>query len=104
MRFMKYLLIKILSNKNPNDSFSYYEIGVINRWYISSALNLNPNVIENDDDINGKNILILDDTATTGKTFSDSTLALMDLYAPAKISLFAIFSPVENHIIKKQVK
>ena len=58
-------------------------------------INVNPDKVR-DEDINGKSILILDDTATTGKTLSDSANALMETYAPDKITFLTIFSPRDN--------
>jgi predicted amidophosphoribosyltransferase len=47
------------------------------------------------DEINGKRILILDDTVTTGKTLSDSAKALMSTFTPASITFFTIMTPQE---------
>ena len=88
------ILKSMVENKVP---FSYRRLGaVVNRKYVPLPFAIHPEVIPDDDDINGKSILILDDVATTGKTLSDSAEILASTYAPRKISFLTIFSPVEN--------
>lgn len=49
------------------------------------------------DRINGKNILIIDDTITTGKTLSDSAKAIMAMYDPKSITFLTLFSPLNRN-------
>lgn len=46
--------------------------------------------------INGKNILIIDDTVTTSKTISDSADAIKEMYDPKSITFLTLFSPLEQ--------
>ena len=81
---------------NRNGIFKYKELDKVKtRLYIPLPINVNPDKVR-DEDINDKSILILDDTATTGKTLSDSANALMETYDPAKITFLTIFSPRDN--------
>ena len=82
--------------KNFNKIFKYRKLGSDEgRLIMPLPINVNPDKVR-DEDINGKSILILDDTATTGKTLSDSANALMETYAPDKITFLTIFSPRDN--------
>lgn len=49
------------------------------------------------DRINGKNILIIDDTVTSGKTLSDSADAIMEMYDPKSITFLTLFSPLNKN-------
>lgn len=49
------------------------------------------------DRINGKKILIIDDTVTTGKTLSDSAKAIMEMYDPKSITFLTLFSPLKKN-------
>lgn len=44
--------------------------------------------------INGKKVLIIDDTVTTGKTISDSADAIKSMYDPLSITFLTLFSPL----------
>lgn len=46
------------------------------------------------DQINGKKVLIIDDTVTSGKTLSDSADAIMEMYDPKSITFLTLFSPL----------
>jgi phosphoribosylpyrophosphate synthetase len=46
--------------------------------------------------INDRNILILDDTITSGTTISSFTKILMDVYAPKSITIITLFSKLEE--------
>lgn len=46
--------------------------------------------------INGKKVLIIDDTVTSGKTLSDSADAIMDTYDPKSITFLTLFSPLKK--------
>ena len=77
--------------------FSYKYIPVNLRNKIGKTMRLSDgNGIELANEINGKKILILDDTVTTGKTISDSAKALLDTFAPASITFFAIMTPQDE--------
>lgn len=42
--------------------------------------------------LNGKKILVIDDTVTSGKTISDSVEAILETYAPDSITFLTLFS------------
>ena len=44
--------------------------------------------------INDKRILLLDDTVMTGKSLSDSAIAIKDTYSPSNITALTLFSPL----------
>lgn len=48
------------------------------------------------DRINGKNVLIIDDTITSGKTLSDSAKAILEMYDPKSITFLTLFSPLSK--------
>lgn len=48
------------------------------------------------DRINGKKVLIIDDTVTSGNTLSDSAKAIMDMYDPKSITFLTLFSPLKK--------
>lgn len=45
------------------------------------------------DAINGKNVLVLDDTVASGKTLSDSADAIRSMFDPNSITFLTLFSP-----------
>ena len=47
--------------------------------------------------LNGKKILVIDDTVTSGKTISDSATAIKDMYDPESITFLTLFSPLERN-------
>ena len=73
-------------------TFSYKYIPVKFRNLIGETIRVRGG-IELANEINGKRILILDDTVTTGKTLSDSAKAMMSTFAPASITFFTIMIP-----------
>lgn len=78
------------------DVFSYKYIPAALRNKIGETIRVSGNGgIDLANEINGKKILILDDTVTTGKTISDSAKALMNMFTPASITFFTIMTPQE---------
>lgn len=47
--------------------------------------------------INGKDVLVFDDTITSGKTISDSASAIKEMFAPKTITFVTLFSALENN-------
>lgn len=47
-------------------------------------------------EINGKDILVFDDTITTGKTISDSGKAIKEMFNPKSITYVTLFSAIAN--------
>jgi hypoxanthine-guanine phosphoribosyltransferase len=77
-----------------NGIFSYKYIPTKLRSKICETIHTNGD-LDLADEINGKRILILDDTVTTGKTISDSAKALISTFTPASITFFTIMTPQE---------
>ena len=75
-------------------AFSYKYIPAKLRYKIGETIHVNKD-LKLSNEINGKRILILDDTITTGKTISDSAKALMNTFTPASITFFTIMTPQE---------
>lgn len=84
-------------NLKNNGIFSYKYISALAyRDSIEQSL-----AIEFDDDlgmqyrdaINGKNVLVLDDTVASGKTLSDSADAIRKMFDPKSITFLTLFSP-----------
>lgn len=84
-------------NLKNNGVFSYKYISTLAyRESIERSLS-----IEFDDDlsmqyrnaINGKNVLVLDDTVASGKTLSDSAEAIRSMFDPLSITFLTLFSP-----------
>lgn len=78
-------------------TFSYKYINKAYRKYIIKSMYINDyftNEEEYANTINGKKILVIDDTVTSGKTISDSAEAILDTYAPESITFLTLFSPL----------
>ena len=81
-----------------NGMFSYKYIPAQLRKKIGNTIRVSQNSgLGLGNEINGKKILILDDTVTTGKTLTDSAKALMSTFTPASITFFTIMTPQEFH-------
>lgn len=94
------LLQAIISmNKYNNGVFSYKFIKPIElRNAIKNSMKVS-NVIADylsmGDYINGKNVLVIDDTIASGKTISDSANAILEMYEPQSITFLTLFSPLK---------
>ena len=86
-------------SRNNNNIFSYRFIKPAYRKYIPLAIKLNSD-LEISDNINDKDILILDDTVTTGLTLSQEANLLLNTYAPKSVEFLSILSPLNNREIK----
>lgn len=76
-----------------DDYFTYKEIPPRLRKYIdSSSVIFGDDVLKYSDMINGKDILILDDTIASGKTISDNVQAIQDTFSPKSIQVITLFS------------
>ena len=52
--------------------------------------------------INGKDVLVFDDTITTGKTISDSGKAITEMFAPKSITFITLFSALNDENSSQQ--
>lgn len=89
-----------LMNKNNNGIFSYkflqnskYRDAIIQSMKVNIGPHSDLNYAEA---INGKDVLVFDDTITTGKTISDSGKAIYDIFAPKSITYITLFSALNN--------
>ena len=75
------------------------------RNIIIQSMKINANIYNEilfDNTINKKDILIFDDTITTGKTISDSGQAIKSMFIPNSITYITLFSAIDGDI--KQIK
>jgi hypothetical protein len=83
--------------KENNNIFSYKYIADIKlRKFIKQTMSPtfeNP-VIKYNKKINGKNILILDDTISSGKTISEATDQILKTFSPSSTTVITLFSKV----------
>ena len=49
-----------------------------------------------DEEINEKNVLIFDDTVTSGKTISDSGNAIYEMFAPKSLTFITLFTALNK--------
>lgn len=95
-------------NTNNNGIFSYKELmNSSYREFIiqSMKVNMGPhNDLNYADYINGKNVLIFDDTITTGKTISDSGKAITEMFSPKSITFITLFSALDDENNSTQQK
>jgi hypothetical protein len=83
---------KNMINKNNNIfSFKYIPLNLRKHFRHCGIPEL-----EYDDKINDKDILIVDDTISTGSTISDITRDLLEIYQPKSITILTLFSPLEK--------
>lgn len=87
--------------KNGNDGvFSYKFLkpvelrnAILQSMYINEEF---ANEITFGEKINGKKVLVIDDTVSTGKTISDSADAIKEMYDPSSITFLTLFSPLRR--------
>lgn len=91
--------MKASKSEGSNDgNFSYKFFNKSFRKYVIKSMYINDRFTTNEEEyantINGKKILVIDDTVTSGKTISDSAEAILDTYAPESITFLTLFSPL----------
>lgn len=88
-------------NKYNNGVFSYKFIKPIElRNAIKNSMKVSDEIADDlsmGDYINGKNVLVIDDTVTSGKTISDSANAILQMFDPKSITFLTLFSPLNQH-------
>lgn len=73
--------------------FTYKEIPTNLRKYICNSCTIYGNdILKYSGVINDKNILILDDTISSGETISDNVKAIRDTFNPESITVITLFS------------
>lgn len=95
-------------DKNNDGIFSYkylqkakYREAIIQSMKINKYPHCELNYAEN---INGKDVLVFDDTITTGKTISDSGKAIKEMFNPKSITYITLFSAIANEKENTQEK
>jgi hypothetical protein len=83
--------------KMDDDVFSFKFISTNLRKYIKKIYNKNyiHEQLDVADKINNKNILILDDTISTGSTISLFTKEILDMYTPNNVTIITLFSKIQ---------
>ena len=89
-----------LMNTENNGIFSYkylqhtkYREAIIQSMKVNMGSHNELNYAEA---INGKDVLVFDDTITTGKTISDSGKAINDMFAPKSLTYVTLFSALAD--------
>lgn len=86
--------------KNNNGIFSYkYLQKAVYRDIIMQSMKIKdyPHCeLNHADKINDKDILVFDDTITTGKTISDSGKAIKEMFSPKSITYVTLFSALDD--------
>lgn len=79
--------------KAKGDYFTYKELPTNLRKYIKkSSKIINNDILTYSDMINGKDILILDDTISSGKSISDNIEVINSTFTPKSITVVTLFS------------
>lgn len=82
---------KRMENEN-DDIFSFKYIPSQYRPYITKTMKKNYSIIEYADKINGKDIIILDDTISSGNTLSEMSSDIISTYTPKSVTCITLFS------------
>ena len=89
----KIILNSLRKMIEKDDYFTYKEIPTNLRKYICNSCTIYGNdALKYSDIINDKDILILDDTISSGETISDNVKAIRDTFAPKSITVITLFS------------
>lgn len=83
-------LKKMIKDNNGVFSYKYIKPMYLRKYVLKSC----DTIDIYDNEINGKDILILDDTIASGKTISDSTKSLLETYEPKSITVLTLFSSI----------
>lgn len=84
---------RILEMIIKDNYFTYKTIPTNLRKYIVNSSVINgDDALKYSDSINDKDILILDDTISSGETISDNVKAIRDTFAPKSITVITLFS------------
>lgn len=78
-----------------DDVFSYKNIPTKLRGYIESGCEIESHSLDYADKINNKDVLIVDDTITTGKTISDLVSSINSTFEPKSITVITLFSSLD---------
>jgi len=97
-KMKNYFISRFKKMDNVNDGiFSYKYIIPDYRSYIKKTMySDDESLINYSDMINDKDILILDDTITTGSSVSEVSKVIMNSFAPNSITIITLFSKAEK--------
>lgn len=79
--------------------FSYKYLPSDVRTLVANSMKIDDSVLSDVDiynTINDKNVLVIDDTVTSGKTISDSASTLLNHFSPKSITFLTLFSPLSK--------
>lgn len=98
MRAMERAFQKMIKDNNNVFSYKYisplaYRDGIIQSLSVSLS---DTSIVKYRDYLNEKNVLVFDDTVASGKTLSDSAMALKEMFDPNSITFLTLFSPKAN--------
>lgn len=100
-RELELMFNKMDKNNNGFFSYSYLTAGRNDKSFdielrkcIITSMEEYHNSIEYSELINDKDILILDDTITSGKTISDACEIILNTFKPKSITIITLFSPL----------
>lgn len=91
-------MLRALRKMEKNgDYFTYKKLPLPLRKYISTSSYIDGvDSLKYSDIINGKDILILDDTISSGKTISDNVNVLMKTFEPKSIQVITLFGTLKR--------
>lgn len=94
----------LLSKRQHNSStFSFGDVPVEYRKYIQKAYIPTDDVLKYADDINNKNVLVFDDTVSSGKSLTLTAAALREMFVPKSLTFMTIMSPLYDESGTKPV-
>lgn len=90
------LISKVQKMIDDGDKFSFKDIIPKYRKYIKKSIHIsNDNdIIKYKDLINDKNIIIIDDTISSGSSLKHAYKEVLDTFTPNKVTIITLFSPL----------
>lgn len=86
----------------PTEYFQYHYIPPRFRKYFSNEFMIPPeSVLQYADKINGKRVLVIDDTISTGKSITDYCKAVVQSFTPKELIIFTAFFTTNKKVIKE---
>lgn len=80
---------------NKDNYFTYKDLPVSLRQYIDKSSTIDANdVLKYSNMINDKDVLILDDTISSGKSISDNVKVINEMFVPKSITAITLFSSI----------
>lgn len=97
--------LKVWLDTMPTEYFQYHYIPPKYRKYFNSEFIVpTESVLEYADKINGKRVLVIDDTISTGKSISDYCKAVVQSFTPKELIIFTAFFSTNKKVVKEILK